>query len=118
TSSRSTSRLRCACSRCTCCTSDGQRAAGEAYVLDQGLLEELVERRSDTARAPGELCILSGLTGVAPRGNEDMRAYGLSPDGGSGRRIADPRPTPRRPRSALDERLEVGGAAGVAQLRE
>lgn len=66
---------------CGPCATDDQCGAGEVCVLDYCLLPENVSCRSYRECASGALCILSGITGGTPRGNEDMRAYCSSGSG-------------------------------------
>ena len=75
--------LACLDGTCGACTSDAQCAAGEGCALDHCIPAANVECRTRSECGGDALCILSGITGGTARGNEDMRAYCLSPSGGS-----------------------------------
>lgn len=70
--------------RCVGCTTDADCASKEACVLDHCVLAEQVEcRRTADCTELEAKCVLSGITTMDPRGNRDMKAYCLSPSGGS-----------------------------------
>jgi hypothetical protein len=75
--------MACRAGRCGPCEQDSHCDAGEVCVLDHCVKRELAEcrRRRDCAD-PEALCVLSGLSS-GPRGNEAMRAWCLSPQGGA-----------------------------------
>ena len=75
--------LACLDGTCGACTSDAQCAAGEGCALDHCMPAANVQCRTRSECGGDALCILSGITGGTARGNEDMRAYCLSPSGGS-----------------------------------
>jgi hypothetical protein len=66
--------LACIDEKCGACTSDQDCAPGEGCVVEHCLKTELIGCRSYRDCSPA-LCILSGLTGGTPRGNEDMTSY-------------------------------------------
>jgi hypothetical protein len=100
---------------CTACWSDVDCAADEGCVLDHCVLRSQIEcrRRSDCA-APS-LCVLSGYSS-GRRGNEDMKAFCLDPNGGA---IAQPPALPApensapRPSPYADELARARQAAGA-----
>ncbi len=101
----------CVQGQCIGCQSDSQCAAGEACVLDHCVVVELVgcRRRSDCAR--GGTCILSGYSSL-PRGNEDMRAFCVDPNGG-----ADKQPGPA-PTPSFDNRASLPDDELLRKARE
>jgi hypothetical protein len=78
--------LACLAGLCRACTQDEDCAAGEGCALDHCMPTQQIACRTRRECADGSLCILSGITGGTARGNEDMRAYCLSPNGGASRR--------------------------------
>ncbi len=73
--------LACVGGYCGPCAEDSDCATGEACVLDHCVLSDNVACRSSRDCEGDALCILSGSTGGAARGNEDMTAY-CNPSGG------------------------------------
>lgn len=74
--------LACIEEQCLPCESDAQCMEGEGCVLDHCMPLDNIECRG-RADCGDDLCVLSGYTGGTARANEDMRAYCLSPSGGS-----------------------------------
>ena len=74
--------LACKGGLCGPCLADADCAEGEVCVLDHCVLKANARCRSYTDCDEGSLCLLSGYS-VGYRGNEDMRAYCLSPNGGT-----------------------------------
>jgi hypothetical protein len=66
--------LACVDQMCGACTADQDCAPGEGCVVQHCLRTELIGCRSYRDCSPA-VCILSGLTGGTPRGNEDMTSY-------------------------------------------
>ncbi len=98
----------CVAGRCTGCASDEQCAASETCVLDRCVVSERVECRADEeCTADLARCVLSGVTPLDPRGNRDMRAYCLVPNGESTEKpelLAEPNePIEGRPVTAGDQ---------------
>jgi hypothetical protein len=80
--------LACIDGLCGPCLADSDCAAGEACALDHCVLETNLGCRSYTDCEEGSLCLLSGYSS-GYRGNHDMRAYCLSPNGGTPQRPED-----------------------------
>lgn len=74
--------LACKAGLCRPCLADVDCTRGEVCVLDHCVLEAKASCRSYTDCDEGSLCVLSGYS-AGYRGNEDMRAYCLSPSGGT-----------------------------------
>ena len=66
--------LSCVNQMCGACTSDQDCEPGEGCVVEHCLKTELIGCRSYRDCSPA-LCLLSGLTGGTPRGNEQMTSY-------------------------------------------
>jgi hypothetical protein len=75
--------LACIDGLCGACTRDEQCAPGEGCALDHCMPSASIGCRTRSDCSGDALCILSGITGGTARGNEDLRAYCLSPSGGS-----------------------------------
>ena len=74
----------CVDGTCVACRADSDCLSGESCVLDHCVKQEQAGCRSYTdctGEDPGALCVLSGITHGARRGNEDMRSYCLAPTG-------------------------------------
>ncbi len=74
--------LACKDGKCWPCLTDVDCAQHEVCVLDHCVLETKASCRSYTDCDEGRLCVLSGYS-AGYRGNEDMRAYCLSPNAGT-----------------------------------
>ncbi|MGB5812361.1 MAG: hypothetical protein WBG86_17620 [Polyangiales bacterium] len=80
--------LACIDGLCSPCVADSECASGEACALDHCVREANLGCRSYTDCKEGSLCVLSGYSSGL-RGNIDMRAYCLSPSGGTPQRPED-----------------------------
>lgn len=75
----------CVEGRCVACRADDQCLSGEVCVLDHCLEQQATECRSfQDCDEQDALCVLSGTTPGARRGNEQMTSYCQSPTGPSG----------------------------------
>lgn len=88
---------------CGACTVDGDCAAGEACVLDHCLRREAVACRSRRDCGGAARCVLSGYSDD-PRGNGEMRAACLEPQGGTEQPADAPAPEPGAPAPPLPVR--------------
>lgn len=98
----------CVAGRCTGCASDDQCSTGEACVLERCVVSAQVECRGDSECLADEArCVLSGVTPLDARGNRDLRAYCLVPNGESQEKpaiVAEPtEPLEGRPVTAGDQ---------------
>jgi hypothetical protein len=90
----------CKAGKCTSCVADADCVAGEGCVLQHCVKAELIGCRSFRDCPTKALCVLSGYSSL-PRGNEGMKSYCNSSEGGSSPGIAPHEPPARDTRTVL-----------------